>query len=74
MRPDSFLPTLLMPVQTVSSVGKVEVCLHKVLKAKWAQLGQPLESHDSFIQSKHRGKSTACPVFHVWMKSYVMNQ
>uniref|UniRef100_W5UKK7 Cytochrome b5 reductase 4 n=1 Tax=Ictalurus punctatus TaxID=7998 RepID=W5UKK7_ICTPU len=42
-------------VQTVSSVGKVEVCLHKVLKAKWAQLGQPLESHDSFIQSKHRG-------------------
>ncbi|KAI5608778.1 cytochrome b5 reductase 4 isoform X1, partial [Silurus asotus] len=42
-------------VQTVSSVGKVEVNLRKVLKAKWAQVGQPLESHDSFIQSKHLG-------------------
>ncbi|TSK34892.1 ATP-dependent zinc metalloprotease YME1L1 [Bagarius yarrelli] len=42
-------------VQTLSSVGKVEVCLRKVLKAKWAQVGQPLESHDSFIQSKQRG-------------------
>ncbi|XP_027005817.2 cytochrome b5 reductase 4 [Tachysurus fulvidraco] len=42
-------------VQAVSSVGKVEVFLNKVLKAKWTQVGQPLESHDSFIQSKHRG-------------------
>ncbi|XP_053351233.1 cytochrome b5 reductase 4 [Clarias gariepinus] len=42
-------------VQTASSVGKVEVCLRKVHKAKWTQVGQPLESHDSFIQSKHRG-------------------
>ncbi|XP_060778127.1 cytochrome b5 reductase 4 [Neoarius graeffei] len=42
-------------VQTVSSVGKVEVCLCKVLKAQWAQVGQPLESHESFIPSKQRG-------------------
>ncbi|GAA6079219.1 cytochrome b5 reductase 4 [Tachysurus ichikawai] len=42
-------------VQAVSSVGKVEVFLYKVFKAKWTQVGQPLESHDSFIQSKQRG-------------------
>lgn len=54
-----------MAVQTVSSVGKVEVSLRKVLKAQWTQVGQPLESHDSFIPSKQRGESNACPVFHV---------
>lgn len=58
---DSFLSSYVMSVQTASSVGKVEVCLRKVHKAKWTQVGQPLESHDSFIQSKHRGESTACP-------------
>ncbi|XP_062848258.1 cytochrome b5 reductase 4 [Trichomycterus rosablanca] len=42
-------------VQTASSVGKVEVRLHKAVNDKWPQVGQPLESHDSFIQSKHRG-------------------
>ncbi|KAI4871227.1 hypothetical protein NFI96_019755 [Prochilodus magdalenae] len=41
--------------QTVSSVGKVQVCLRKMVNAKWAQVGQALESHDSFIRSKDRG-------------------
>ncbi|XP_066540252.1 cytochrome b5 reductase 4 [Hoplias malabaricus] len=41
--------------QTVSSVGKVQVCLRKVINAKWTQVGQALESHDSFIRSKDRG-------------------
>ncbi|XP_072535815.1 cytochrome b5 reductase 4 isoform X1 [Salminus brasiliensis] len=41
--------------QFVRSVGKVQVCLRKVINSKWAQVGQPLESHDSFIQSKDRG-------------------
>lgn len=74
MRPDSFLPSVVTAVQTVSSVGKVEVCLRKVLKAMWTQVGQPLESHDSFIQSKHRGESTACPMFQLKKNHYVFNQ
>ncbi|KAA0702829.1 Cytochrome b5 reductase 4 [Triplophysa tibetana] len=42
-------------VQTAHSVGKVQVCLHKSVKTKWTQVGQPLEHHDSFIQCKDRG-------------------
>nr|XP_055067145.1 cytochrome b5 reductase 4-like isoform X1 [Misgurnus anguillicaudatus] len=42
-------------VQTAHSVGKVQVCLRKSVKVKWAQVGQPLEHHDSFIQCKDRG-------------------
>lgn len=42
-------------VQTAHSVGKIQVCLHKSVKAKWTQVGQPLEHHDSFIQCKDRG-------------------
>ncbi|XP_036442195.1 cytochrome b5 reductase 4 isoform X1 [Colossoma macropomum] len=45
----------IVATKTVSSVGKIQVCLRKVVNAKWAQVGQPLESHDSFIRSKDRG-------------------
>ncbi|XP_051574009.1 cytochrome b5 reductase 4-like isoform X2 [Myxocyprinus asiaticus] len=41
-------------VQTAQSIGKVQVCLHKTVKDKWTRVGQPLELHDSFIQSKER--------------------
>lgn len=46
----------VLSVQTARSVGKVQVCLHKSVKTKWTQVGQPLEYHDSFIQCKDRGK------------------
>ncbi|KAL1258893.1 hypothetical protein QQF64_009470 [Cirrhinus molitorella] len=41
-------------VQTVHSVGKVQVCLHKSVKDKWTKVGQSLEHHDTFIQCKDR--------------------
>uniref|UniRef100_A0AAY5F0F6 Cytochrome-b5 reductase n=1 Tax=Electrophorus electricus TaxID=8005 RepID=A0AAY5F0F6_ELEEL len=43
-----------MVVQTVNLVGKVNVHLRKTVNARWTQLGQPLQSHDSFILSKDR--------------------
>uniref|UniRef100_A0A3B4D119 Cytochrome-b5 reductase n=1 Tax=Pygocentrus nattereri TaxID=42514 RepID=A0A3B4D119_PYGNA len=50
--------SVLVRSQTLAvqcSVGKIQVCLRKVVHAKWTQVGQPLESHDSFIRSKDRG-------------------
>ncbi|XP_076827956.1 cytochrome b5 reductase 4 isoform X2 [Brachyhypopomus gauderio] len=41
-------------VKTASLVGKVQVCLRKAVSVRWAQVGQPLESHNSFILSKDR--------------------
>ncbi|XP_026871847.2 cytochrome b5 reductase 4 isoform X2 [Electrophorus electricus] len=41
-------------IQTVNLVGKVNVHLRKTVNARWTQLGQPLQSHDSFILSKDR--------------------
>uniref|UniRef100_A0A8C9T453 Cytochrome b5 reductase 4 n=1 Tax=Scleropages formosus TaxID=113540 RepID=A0A8C9T453_SCLFO len=41
-------------VLTSCAVGKVQVCVHKASSGKWAELGQPLESHDSFLRRKNR--------------------
>uniref|UniRef100_A0A8C9V1S5 Cytochrome b5 reductase 4 n=1 Tax=Scleropages formosus TaxID=113540 RepID=A0A8C9V1S5_SCLFO len=40
-------------VLTSCAVGKVQVCVHKASSGKWAELGQPLESHDSFLRRKN---------------------
>ncbi|KAJ8354139.1 hypothetical protein SKAU_G00217060 [Synaphobranchus kaupii] len=42
-------------VQTLSAVGKVQVSLRKAVVAKWDELGEPLQSHDSFLRRKDRG-------------------
>ncbi|XP_051576590.1 cytochrome b5 reductase 4-like isoform X2 [Myxocyprinus asiaticus] len=42
-------------VQKANLDGNVQVCLHKSVKDKWTRVGQPLELHDSFIQSKDHG-------------------
>ncbi|XP_018612433.1 cytochrome b5 reductase 4 [Scleropages formosus] len=44
----------LVSVLTSCAVGKVQVCVHKASSGKWAELGQPLESHDSFLRRKNR--------------------
>ncbi|XP_072564418.1 cytochrome b5 reductase 4-like isoform X2 [Paramormyrops kingsleyae] len=41
-----------IPVHTASAVGRVQVCMHKVSSGQWAKLGEPLESHDSFLHRK----------------------
>ncbi|XP_061074632.1 cytochrome b5 reductase 4 [Conger conger] len=42
-------------MQTMSTVGKVQVSLRKATRAKWDRLGEPLQSHDSFLRRKDRG-------------------
>lgn len=41
-------------VHTASSVGKIQVSIRKQTKGKWASLGQPLESHNTFLCKKDR--------------------
>ncbi|KAG7469904.1 hypothetical protein MATL_G00133740 [Megalops atlanticus] len=41
-------------IQTVSTVGTVQVSLRKAAKVHWTQLGEPLDSHDSFLRRKDR--------------------
>ncbi|KAF3691500.1 Cytochrome b5 reductase 4 [Channa argus] len=41
-------------VQTVCSVGKIQVNLQKQAKRKWPSLGQPLEFHNTFRRKKDR--------------------
>ncbi|XP_013879094.1 cytochrome b5 reductase 4 isoform X1 [Austrofundulus limnaeus] len=41
-------------VHTASSVGKIQVTMHKQNKEKWKSLGQPLEFHNTFICKKDR--------------------
>ncbi|XP_017269742.1 cytochrome b5 reductase 4 isoform X1 [Kryptolebias marmoratus] len=41
-------------VQTTSSVGKIQVTMHKQNKEKWKSLGQPLELHNTFLCKKDR--------------------
>ncbi|KAI1885585.1 hypothetical protein AGOR_G00205320 [Albula goreensis] len=43
-------------VHTVTAVGKVQVSLRKAARAKWDKLGEPLQSHDSFLRRKDRGE------------------
>ncbi|XP_072855187.2 cytochrome b5 reductase 4 isoform X3 [Pogona vitticeps] len=44
-----------MIVQVSEKVGKVEFILKKKEAASWKNLGQPLESHDSFVKRSDRG-------------------
>lgn len=46
---------LTSTVHTAFSVGKIQVSIRKGTKVKWANLGQPLESHNTFILKKDRG-------------------
>ncbi|KAJ1151221.1 hypothetical protein NDU88_004008 [Pleurodeles waltl] len=42
-------------VNITGIVGKIEIVLQKQDKVTWAKLGQPLDSHDSFIKRTDRG-------------------
>ncbi|XP_064199192.1 cytochrome b5 reductase 4 isoform X2 [Anguilla rostrata] len=42
-------------IQTLSTVGKVQVSLRKAVRAKWDELGEPLQSHDSFLRRTDQG-------------------
>ncbi|XP_015225018.1 PREDICTED: cytochrome b5 reductase 4-like, partial [Cyprinodon variegatus] len=42
-------------VRSASSVGKIQVSIPKGSKAKWTSLGQPLDSHNTFLCKKDRG-------------------
>ncbi|KAJ0066250.1 hypothetical protein NL108_004116 [Boleophthalmus pectinirostris] len=41
-------------VQTACSVGKIQVMCRKRTAGKWASLGQPLESHNTFLRKQDR--------------------
>uniref|UniRef100_A0A3P9AVU5 Cytochrome b5 reductase 4 n=1 Tax=Maylandia zebra TaxID=106582 RepID=A0A3P9AVU5_9CICH len=41
-------------VHTAFSVGKIQVSIRKGAHGKWASLGQPLESHNTFVRQKDR--------------------
>ncbi|XP_030580554.1 LOW QUALITY PROTEIN: cytochrome b5 reductase 4 [Archocentrus centrarchus] len=41
-------------VHTAFSVGKIQVSIRKGTKGKWVNLGQPLESHNTFLRKKDR--------------------
>lgn len=41
-------------VHTAHSVGKVQVSIRKQTKGKWTSLGQPLDSHNTFLRQKDR--------------------
>ncbi|KAJ8290870.1 hypothetical protein GJAV_G00018630 [Gymnothorax javanicus] len=42
-------------IKMLNTVGKVQVTLQKAVRAKWDRLGEPLQSHDSFLRRKDRG-------------------
>ncbi|XP_037836393.1 cytochrome b5 reductase 4 isoform X2 [Kryptolebias marmoratus] len=48
-------------VQTTSSVGKIQVTMHKQNKEKWKSLGQPLELHNTFLCKKDRDTEMVRP-------------
>ncbi|KAL0984960.1 hypothetical protein UPYG_G00151120 [Umbra pygmaea] len=41
-------------VQTACAVGKIQVSMRKVVKEKWAELGEPREFHNSLLRKKDR--------------------
>ncbi|XP_024917632.1 cytochrome b5 reductase 4 isoform X2 [Cynoglossus semilaevis] len=41
-------------VHSAFSVGKVQISIHKQVKEKWTSLGQPLDSHNTFLLKKDR--------------------
>ncbi|KAJ8411432.1 hypothetical protein AAFF_G00162400 [Aldrovandia affinis] len=41
-------------IQTLNAVGKVQVTLRKAVRTQWEQLGEPLNSHDSFLRRRER--------------------
>ncbi|KAM9851616.1 cytochrome b5 reductase 4 isoform 2-T2 [Aulostomus maculatus] len=41
-------------VHTANAVGKIQVSIRKQAKGKWSSLGQPLESHNTFLRKKDR--------------------
>lgn len=41
-------------VHTAHSVGKIQVSIRKQAKGKWTSLGQPLDSHNTFLRQKDR--------------------
>lgn len=43
-------------VHSAFSVGKVQISIHKQVKEKWTSLGQPLDSHNTFLLKKDRSK------------------
>lgn len=47
---------LCSTVHSSSSVGKIQVSIHKQTKGKWMSLGQPLESHNTFLLKKDQGE------------------
>uniref|UniRef100_A0A3P8Z8P5 Cytochrome-b5 reductase n=1 Tax=Esox lucius TaxID=8010 RepID=A0A3P8Z8P5_ESOLU len=45
---------MLHLLQTSCAVGKIQVSIHKLVKEKWAELGEPMEFHDSLFKRKDR--------------------
>ncbi|KAI9541372.1 hypothetical protein NQZ68_031028 [Dissostichus eleginoides] len=43
-----------LEANTGFSVGKIQVSIRKQAKGKWTSLGQPLESHNTFLRKKDR--------------------
>ncbi|XP_033971537.1 cytochrome b5 reductase 4 [Trematomus bernacchii] len=43
-----------LEANTAFSVGKIQVSIRKQAKGKWTSLGQPLESHNTFLRKKDR--------------------
>ncbi|XP_061571294.1 cytochrome b5 reductase 4 isoform X2 [Cololabis saira] len=41
-------------VHTAFSVGKIQLTVHKLSAGKWSSLGQPLDSHNTFLCKKDR--------------------
>ncbi|CAG6016102.1 unnamed protein product [Menidia menidia] len=41
-------------VQTAFTVGKIQIILRKLTAGKWTSLGQPLDSHNTFLCKKDR--------------------
>uniref|UniRef100_A0A3B4FXX0 Cytochrome b5 reductase 4-like n=1 Tax=Pundamilia nyererei TaxID=303518 RepID=A0A3B4FXX0_9CICH len=52
--PLHFGKLLSSTVHTAFSVGKIQVSIRKGAHGKWASLGQPLESHNTFVRQKDR--------------------
>ncbi|XP_069091695.1 cytochrome b5 reductase 4 isoform X2 [Pleurodeles waltl] len=60
-------------VNITGIVGKIEIVLQKQDKVTWAKLGQPLDSHDSFIKRTDReGVFLQVPIGqHVYLKDTI---
>ncbi|XP_034052440.1 cytochrome b5 reductase 4 isoform X1 [Gymnodraco acuticeps] len=43
-----------LEANTGFSVGKIQISIRKQAKGKWTSLGQPLESHNTFLRKKDR--------------------